>query len=117
MPEMDGLTATAEIRAAGSSVLNPKIPIIAMTAHAMKGDRERCLAASMDDYLTKPVKPVELAEKLEHWFRSSYEKNKPQFEAIGQQNENTPAELQVPGKQDKSAELDGNKKFLTNLNF
>ncbi|MBK8420575.1 ATP-binding protein [Candidatus Villigracilis saccharophilus] len=112
MPEMDGLTATAEIRAAGSSVLNPKIPIIAMTAHAMKGDRERCLAASMDDYLTKPVKPVELAEKLEYWFKSSFEKNKPQFEAIGQQNENTPAQLQVPGKQDKSAELDGNKKIF-----
>ena len=112
MPEMDGLTATAEIRAAGSSVFNPKIPIIAMTAHAMKGDRERCLAASMDDYLTKPVKPVELAEKLEYWFKSSFEKNKPQFEAIGQQNENTPVELHVPGKQDKSAELDGNKKIF-----
>ena len=57
MPEMDGLEATQHIRDPQSAVRNHQIPIIAMTAHAMQGDRERCLEAGMNDYVTKPVVP------------------------------------------------------------
>jgi len=72
MPEMDGYTATREIRNLKLENRNSEgqissIPIVAMTANAMKGDREKCLNAGMDDYLSKPVKPQELADMLEKW--------------------------------------------------
>jgi signal transduction histidine kinase/DNA-binding response OmpR family regulator len=67
MPGMDGLTATREIRASASKVLNPKIPIIALTADAMAGDRERCLEAGMNDYLTKPISIEALEKVLKRW--------------------------------------------------
>jgi len=64
MPEVDGLQATQEIRAAeGAS----HVPIIAMTALAMPGDRERCLAAGMDDYLSKPVRLETLGAVMHRW--------------------------------------------------
>ena len=65
MPELDGYEATRLIRATGSGVLRPTVPIVAMTANAMKGDRERCLEAGMDDYISKPVQPRDLANTLE----------------------------------------------------
>ena len=67
MPEMDGLEATRHIRNIQSTVLNHNIPIIAMTAHAMQGDRERCLEAGMNDYVSKPVDPQALAEVINRW--------------------------------------------------
>jgi signal transduction histidine kinase/DNA-binding response OmpR family regulator len=67
MPEMDGYEATGEIRNPESKVLDHKVPVIALTAHAMKGDREKCLEAGMDDYLCKPVNPQELCDILEKW--------------------------------------------------
>jgi PAS domain S-box-containing protein len=67
MPVMDGFQATQVIRSGEETVLNPHIPIIAMTAHAMRGDRERCLAAGMSDYVSKPVQPHVLAAKLMQW--------------------------------------------------
>jgi CheY-like chemotaxis protein len=65
MPEVDGFEATLEIRKRERGT-GRHLPIIALTAHAMTGDRERCLAVGMDAYLTKPIRPVELFETLEH---------------------------------------------------
>jgi len=67
MPEMDGYEATRRIRDPNSSVLNHSIPIVAMTANAMVGDREQCLEAGMDDYMAKPINPKKLREMLEKW--------------------------------------------------
>ncbi|RPI24632.1 MAG: response regulator [Acidobacteria bacterium] len=68
MPEMDGLEATRKIRS--GTLLNRDVPIIAMTAHAMQGDRDRCLEAGMNDYVAKPVDPKTLACKLAQWLHA-----------------------------------------------
>lgn len=67
MPDMDGFEATRMIRSPQSAVLKHDVPIIAMTANAMKGDRERCLEAGMDDYVPKPVNPQTLADTVGKW--------------------------------------------------
>ncbi len=67
MPEMDGLEATRRIRSAQSAIQNHRVPIIALTAHAMQGDRERCIEAGMNDYVSKPVSARALAEVLARW--------------------------------------------------
>jgi CheY-like chemotaxis protein len=68
MPEMDGLEATRRIRARGEPEGGRHVPIIAMTAQAMKGMRERCLSVGMDDYLVKPVRAREIYDKIEALF-------------------------------------------------
>ncbi len=65
MPRLDGYAATAAIRAGEVEGVDPALPIVALTAHAMEGERERCLAAGMDDYLSKPIDLSALAEVLE----------------------------------------------------
>ena len=66
MPEMNGLQATAAIREA-EAARGSHVPIVGVTAHALKGDRERCLEAGMDDYLPKPISPRALLDKIERW--------------------------------------------------
>jgi CheY-like chemotaxis protein len=63
MPELDGVETTRAIRATATNQ-NSKVPIVALTAHAMKGDRERFISAGMDDYLAKPVEMDSLVEVL-----------------------------------------------------
>jgi PAS domain S-box-containing protein len=67
MPEMDGFDATREIRAGQTGLSNRVIPIVAITAHAMQGDREACLRSGMNDYVSKPVSGAVLAEVLARW--------------------------------------------------
>lgn len=67
MPVMGGYEATRKIRDPGSPVLDHDIPVIAMTANAMAGDREKCLEAGMNGYVSKPVDPLTLAKELEKW--------------------------------------------------
>jgi CheY-like chemotaxis protein len=67
MPEMDGYEATAEIRRRESREGRPPVPIVAMTANAMEGDREAALGAGMDDYVSKPVTSETLETVIERW--------------------------------------------------
>ena len=67
MPEMDGLEATQNIRDIEASDGLHRTPIIALTANAMNGDRQRCINAGMDDYLSKPIRKELLLEMIETW--------------------------------------------------
>ncbi len=71
MPEMDGLQATSAIRAREMRQAIERMPIIALTANAMKGDREKCLMAGMDAYLSKPIKSAELKDALDRYARAA----------------------------------------------
>ena len=71
MPEMDGLEATVQIRELECASGTPRTPIIAMTAHALKGDRENCLDMGMDEYVSKPIDPAQLFAAIEHLVRDS----------------------------------------------
>ncbi|MEZ5870594.1 MAG: response regulator [Nitratireductor sp.] len=74
MPKMNGHEATAAIRERETARGLPRMPIIGVTAHALKGDMERCLEAGMDDYLTKPVSPAKLESKIAQWLEPNQRK-------------------------------------------
>jgi len=73
MPEMDGYETSRKIRSGASGNRNTNIPIVAMTANAMSGDKEKCLEAGMSDYLSKPIEPEQLLAKLKLWLDSRIE--------------------------------------------
>lgn len=98
MPVMDGLEATRQIRSPQSVVLNPSIPVIAMTARAMQGDQEKCLAAGMNDYVSKPVNPQSLARVLAKWLKTVKDGQKSEAgpsEGMARQSEMPPPDLPV----------------------
>jgi CheY-like chemotaxis protein len=74
MPEMDGIAATSAIRQKEQSA-GGHIPIIAMTAHALKGDEERCLLAGMDAYISKPIRTSEMFATIEKLLQKNPESN------------------------------------------
>jgi two-component system, sensor histidine kinase and response regulator len=64
------------IRDPSSTVLNHQVPIVAMTAYAMKGDREKCLEVGMNDYIAKPIKPHEIIAVIEKWGQKKQQRSK-----------------------------------------
>jgi CheY-like chemotaxis protein len=74
MPEMNGLEATGAIRELEKAT-GVHVPIVGVTAHALKGDRERCIEAGMDDYLSKPISPKALLEKVQAWLNDEGERS------------------------------------------
>ena len=121
MPEMDGFEATAEIRQTENESVH--LPIIALTAHALKGDRERCLQAGMDDYLSKPIEPDQLFEMIETWTKAKVEEEPVQTEEtkteeLELKKEQTPLDVQaalVRFSGDKEFFLDMLADFLESL--
>ena len=72
MPVMDGYEATRRIRAGEAGEDYQQVPIIALTANAMKGDRDTCIAAGMNDYISKPFNESELRQKVWQWFHIAH---------------------------------------------
>ena len=100
MPVMDGLTATREIRKLPGL---EQLPILAMTANAMAGDRERCLAAGMNAHIAKPIDPAELAEKLRQWVRPTAIGRKPEGESEAQAEAVADADVDAAGATEANA--------------
>ena len=69
MPKLDGLQASKQIRELEGRTLQERCPIVAMTANAMKGDRENCISAGMDDFLSKPFKSQDLVQVVSKWIK------------------------------------------------
>ncbi len=106
MPEMDGYEATRAIRESGKPWAD--IPIIAMTAHAMQGDKEKCLQAGMNDYVTKPIKTDVLFEVLKKWCNNKQERN----ENMNEQTQTSSCPINVESALERCA---GDREFLNEM--
>jgi PAS domain S-box-containing protein len=121
MPEMDGYETTQNIRIGKANQVHNEIPIIAMTANAMQGDKEKCINAGMNDYLTKPIEPETLIQTLMHWLNinkhdmnNTLQQTTTQSEAVKKAKD----ELETSRIWDKSAVLKrvlGKEKLLVAL--
>ena len=102
MPEMDGYDATGEIRNPRSKVMDHDIPVIALTANATKGDRDKCMEAGMNDYMSKPFKPQLLGDMLKKWLpeqNSCYHNESPVPETEEPGEEVLKLETEEPGEE------------------
>jgi signal transduction histidine kinase/DNA-binding response OmpR family regulator/HPt (histidine-containing phosphotransfer) domain-containing protein len=127
MPEMDGLTATQEIRnlkletrnseGQVSSIKHPvsSVPIIAMTAHAMKGDRERCLAAGMDDYVSKPINAEGLFKVIEKLADRLRDKDNKKEKMVPALKDNVPIAKDIFDLSKALEVVDGDKDFFKEI--
>jgi CheY-like chemotaxis protein len=119
MPVMDGLEATRTIRSWARSghparARASTIPVIAMTAHAMKTDRERCMQAGMNDYISKPIEPVALFETISRWKENRIMDHSHVVTPLTSEGEKYPVDLE-----DALRRVDGDREFLEEilLNF
>jgi two-component system sensor histidine kinase/response regulator len=106
MPEMDGMEATAEIRSREKKS-GKHVPILAMTAHAMRGDRERCLASGMDGYISKPIHPVDLFAEIERCVGSQ--------KGNSQMMENTQGMSELVDRTSLLERVEGDQELLTEM--
>jgi len=115
MPEMDGYEASQEIRAGKAGMHNKAIPIVAMTANAMLGDREKCMQVGMNDYLSKPIEPEQLIAKLNKWLAKV--KDKPTKEKASEQtlDHTTKPDLVIWDKEALKKRTMGKEKLLKAL--
>jgi len=111
MPIMDGFEATNRIRNGDASANYQNIPIIAMTANAIKGDKEKCLNAGMSDYISKPVNPNILQEKLAEWLPTLEAENKTKTEPLTTQSTLSPPPNSWH-QEEFLARLNGNENLL-----
>ncbi len=112
MPVMDGFTCTQAIRNGKGGLKAMTLPIIAMTANAMKGERERCIEAGMDDYITKPVEPDILIDKLSLWLNQDLHKAmKSEINAAGVEK----LTAEIWDKKDALQRLAGNETLLKKI--
>jgi len=111
MPEMDGYETTRNIRSGKAGEDYQKIPVIALTANAMSGDREQCVAAGMDDYLSKPINPDELERMLLKWIQGiETVSNETQRAASGENTDNA-----IWDQEGAIKRIGGKKEFLSKI--
>ncbi|VFQ43498.1 response regulator [Desulfoluna butyratoxydans] len=115
MPEMDGFEATRVVRDPLSPVMRHDVPIVAMTANAMEGDREKCLKAGMNDHIPKPILPEAVYHALQTYLLSPPRPQAPSSLPAPQETEKPPDELPLFDREDLLLRIQGNTRLLDKL--